>query len=331
MKRIVLSIICVVAMFACSKNNIQETAQDGSSEMQDTICFVTVTKSEAQILLGKEDAYTKNLSKFDLTSCPGNESKTKEEFIRLTVNEAQEWNENEKELIRKCMLAVNDSIRKYDYNLPLPKEIKIVKSPLTTAGGASGYTRSEWIALNMDKLANADFKTIQEILVHETFHVLTRNNKDFRKKMYETIGFSINDEELNYPEDMDSLRISNPDVERFDSYATFLVDGKEQKFVMTIYSDKPYNGGSFFQYMKAGFIALDDNLEPLKKDGKTIVYTIDDLDNFWEKVGKNTFYTIDPEEIMAENFRYAFLRSQNMQSPKIIEKVNSIICDSDNN
>lgn len=331
MKRIVLSIICVVAMFACSKNNIQETAQDGSSEMQDTICFVTVTKSEAQILLGKEDTYTKNLSKFDLTSCPGNESKTKEEFIRLTVNEAQEWNENEKELIRKCMLAVNDSIRKYDYNLPLPKEIKIVKSPLTTAGGASGYTRSEWIALNMDKLANADFKTIQEILVHETFHVLTRNNKDFRKKMYETIGFSINDEELNYPEDMDSLRISNPDVERFDSYATFLVDGKEQKFAMTIYSDKPYNGGSFFQYMKAGFIALDDNLEPLKKDGKTIVYTIDDLDNFWEKVGKNTFYTIDPEEIMAENFRYAFLRSQNMQSPKIIEKVNSIICDSDNN
>lgn len=331
MKRIVLSIICVVAMFACSKNNIQETAQDGSSEMQDTICFVTVTKSEAQILLGKEDAYTKNLSKFDLTSCPGNESKTKEEFIRLTVNEAQEWNENEKELIRKCMLAVNDSIRKYDYNLPLPKEIKIVKSPLTTAGGASGYTRSEWIALNMDKLANADFKTIQEILVHETFHVLTRNNKDFRKKMYETIGFSINDEELNYPEDMDSLRISNPDVERFNSYATFLVDGKEQKFAMTIYSDKPYNGGSFFQYMKAGFIALDDNLEPLKKDGKTIVYTIDDLDNFWEKVGKNTFYTIDPEEIMAENFRYAFLRSQNMQSPKIIEKVNSIICDSDNN
>ena len=271
MKRIVLSIICVVAMFACSKNNIQETAQDGSSEMQDTICFVTVTKSEAQILLGKEDAYTKNLSKFDLTSCPGNESKTKEEFIRLTVNEAQEWNENEKELIRKCMLAVNDSIRKYDYNLPLPKEIKIVKSPLTTAGGASGYTRSEWIALNMDKLANADFKTIQEILVHETFHVLTRNNKDFRKKMYETIGFSINDEELNYPEDMDSLRISNPDVERFDSYATFLVYGKEQKFAMTIYSDKPYNGGSFFQYMKAGFIALDDNLEPLKKDGKTIV------------------------------------------------------------
>ena len=100
---------------------------------------------------------------------------------------------------------------------------------------------------------------------------------------------------------------------------------------MTIYSDKPYNGGSFFQYMKAGFIALDDNLEPLKKDGKTIVYTIDDLDNFWEKVGKNTFYTIDPEEIMAENFRYAFLRNQNMQSPEIIEKIKNIICDSDNN
>ena len=83
--------------------------------------------------------------------------------------------------------------------------------------------------------------------------------------------------------------------------------------------------------MKAGFIALDDNLEPLKKNGKTIVYTIDDLDNFWEKVGKNTFYTIDPEEIMAENFRYAFLRNQNMQSPEIIEKVKNIICDSDNN
>lgn len=331
MKKTVLSIFCLVGMLSCT-NNAEHNIDDVNNQNEnDTICFVTATKSEAQILLGKEDAYTRNLSKFDLTSCPGNESKTKEEFIRLTVNEAQEWNENEKELIRKCMLAVNDSIRKYDYNLPLPKEIKIVKSPLTTAGGASGYTRSEWIALNMDKLVNADFKTIQEILVHETFHVLTRNNKDFRKKMYETIGFSINEEELNYPEDMDSLRISNPDVERFDSYATFLVDGKEQKCAMTIYSDKPYNGASFFQYMKAGFIALDDNLEPLKKDGKTIVYTIDDLDNFWEKVGKNTFYTIDPEEIMAENFRYAFLRNPNMQSPEIIEKVKNIICDSDNN
>ena len=40
-------------------------------------------------------------------------------------------------------------------------------------------------------------------------------------------------------------------------------------------------------------------------DGTDIYYTREQASNFYEVFGKNTQYVIDPEECMADNFKYA--------------------------
>ena len=50
MKKTVLSIFCLVGMLSCT-NNAEHNIDDANNQNEnDTICFVTATKSEAQIL-----------------------------------------------------------------------------------------------------------------------------------------------------------------------------------------------------------------------------------------------------------------------------------------
>lgn len=74
---------------------------------------------------------------------------------------------------------------------------------------------------------------------------MTRDNKEFRKSMYEIIGFKILNKEIKFADDIKDRFISNPDVNSYDNYAMFTVDGKAMPCTMIIRSDKDYAGGSF--------------------------------------------------------------------------------------
>lgn len=98
------------------------------------------------------------------------------------------------------------------------------------------------------------------------------------------------DREISFAQDVIDIRISNPDVGRYDSYARLTVDGKKDCYTMVIYSDRDYTGGSFFDYIKTGFIPLDDNFNPVVRNGKTVIVPIEKVTDFYEKVGRNTGY-----------------------------------------
>ena len=240
------------------------------------------------------------------------------------MQELREWNDKEKQTILNITKDLNDSIRKYQFNLPLPKEITLVKSTLKDEGGAGGYTRSNWIALT-DQIIETPESFQRRILLHELFHVLTRNSLDFKKEIYQTIGFTVTDEELEYPKDLWDLHITNPDVGRYDSYATFTINGKSQKCAMLIYANRPYTGGTFFGYLNIGFIPYDENMKPIQENGKTVIYSIEQISDFYDKVGKNTLYIINPEEILADNFVIAFNNQANIPTPELKEKIRNIL------
>lgn len=51
-------------------------------------------------------------------------------------------------------------------------------------------------------LKRIDTKRLAKLLAHELFHVLTRDNKEFRKSMYEIIGFKILNKEIKFADDI---------------------------------------------------------------------------------------------------------------------------------
>ena len=325
MNKILLS-ICSLTLFLNCQNKAKEVSQeDNRPTYSDTICFRPATLEEAKKLMLTEDSYILNRSSFDIVSRLQNPEGTKEELIAMSIQELREWTDEEKEKIQHLTETINNTIRREPFKLPLPKEIMLVKSTLNDEGGAGGYTRSNWIALTDRLFTHLPTDFHQKLLLHETFHVLTRNSLAFKRKMYETIGFTVTDEELDYPKDLWDIHISNPDVGRYDSYATFIVEGKPVKCAMVLYADRPYTTGSFFQYMNIGFVPYNEQMKPEQENGKTIVYPMEKISDFKKKIGENTQYIIHPEEILAENFVLAFTDQQSVPTPDLKEKVRKIL------
>lgn len=276
-----------------------------------------VDSAEARTLLSQEDATTKQWSRFDYEARLGRKGGTREELIRFITEQSRDWSEADKQQMQTAAETLNANIRKLNLQLNLPTEINILKTTMAEEGGAGGYTRKDYIVVE-EHIAGMKPQQATYLLAHELFHILTRNQPSFRAAMYRLIGFSIAPEEFEIPADLRDVTITNPDVNRFDSYATFRIEGEDKPCTMIIYANKPYEGGSFFNYLSIGLIPLKDG-KAEQTDGKTRIYPIKEAEDFFKKVGRNTNYIINPEEILAENFAFLLTQKPVTETPELID------------
>ncbi len=278
-----------------------------------------IDANEARTLLSKEDATTRQWSRFNYEARLGKKGGTRQELMCFIADQARDWSKEDKQRMQEAADSLNSHIKALNLSLTLPQEIRILKTTMAEEGGAGGYTRMDYIVVE-EQIARMKPQQASYLLAHELFHVLTRNNPDFREKMYKLIGFNIVPEEFEVPADLRDVVITNPDVNRFDSYARFRIKSEERPCAMLIYANKPYEGGSFFNYLTIGLMPLKDG-KAEQKDGKTVIYGIKDAENFFEQVGRNTNYIINPEEILAENFAFLLTRKPVSGTPELIEKM----------
>lgn len=283
------------------------------------------TKAEAQMLITDIDNFTNKLNSLDINLRLGKEDGRKSELLRLAMNETLNWSDEDKKKITAAFKSLQSKIDKQKLKIKYPHEIVLVKTSMKEEMNVTAYTRKNWIALGEDFINKATKDNLEYLLAHEMFHLLTRSDKNFKKSVYSVIGFEVTDRELFFPIDIVERKISNPDIEQYDSYAEFTIDGTKQKCSMIIYSDKAYTTGGLGDYLNVGLIPLDDNLIPLRTDGKTIIYGIDKAEDFYDKVGRNTKYTINPEEILADNFAYLLIQKKDLPNPEIIKNIAAIL------
>lgn len=295
-----------------------------AQENKNPLSYRFATKAEAQMLITDIDNYTSNWNQFDIEIRLQKTDGKKSELLRMAMDETRNWSDKEKDNVRQALKRIQDQIAKQKYTLPLTEEVVIVKTTQKEEGGSTAYTRKNWIALGEQALGlQAD--SLAQIIAHELFHILTREDHVFKKAVYATIGFNVLDREIIFPSDIGQKRISNPDVSRYDSYATFTVNGEKTNCVLMLYSDKPYNGGNLTEYMQTGLIPLNEQFIPIQENGKTLIYPLSAASDFLETTGENTAYTIDPEEIAAENFRHALMNTGEVKTPKIIKDIQAIL------
>lgn len=223
------------------------------------------------------------------------------------------------------MKSLDAEIKKQSYNLDFPKEIIFVKTTQKEEGNAEAYTRVNWIAIGEHALKEASDADLKYLVAHELFHLLTRQNSNFKKDIYKVIGFTVIEKEIIFPSDLAEIRISNPDISRYDSYGTFTIGGQKQYCTMVIYTDRPYDGKALFDYLKVGLVPLNGDFVPVQKAGKTIIYALDEAEDFYTQVGKNTNYLIHPEEIMADNFAFTLTGKKDLANPEIIQNVQKVL------
>lgn len=287
--------------------------------------FRFATRAEAQMLITELDDYTRNWNQFDIDVRLQKPQGRKSALLQFAMDQTLNWSDEEKARISKTMKSLDAEIKKQKYNLEFPKEIVFVKTTQKEEGNAEAYTRMNWIAIGEEALKSSSDTDLKYLVAHELFHLLTRQNANFKKDMYQIIGFEVAEKEILFPSDLAEMRISNPDISRYDSYGTFTIGGQKQYCTMVIYTDKPYNGNTLFDYMKIGLVPLNGEFIPVQKSGKTIIYSLDEAEDFYTQVGKNTSYVINPEEIMADNFAYTLIGKKDLPNPEIIQKTQKVL------
>ena len=197
-------------------------------------------------------------------------------------------------------------------------KIFFIKSTCTDEGGAEGYTRDNYIILK-NTVLSADEGYLKYLITHELFHILTRHNKDFKKKLYPIIGFHMINS-IEFPDSLKDLKVTNPDCPVVDSYITLYENEKPVKCVMAYYSPVKYRGGNLFSNLTLELFTLDEDMTQMNKlvDRNTIT-------GFFEQVGKNTHYLTNPEEILAENFAFTILGKTDLPDQIIVDKIKIIL------
>lgn len=290
-----------------------------AEKLIDKVKFASVDKAKA--LLTAADEFTDSWSRFDIESRMQKPNSTKEELFGFIAEQARQWNPDEQNRILTVLKSIDEQIQNQGFKINFPEEIYFVKTTAQEAGGALAYTRANYVVVK-DGFLESPKEELKMVIIHELFHILTRNNPEFRKEMYKIIGFQLMNE-VEYPEELKAHRITNPDAPQTDSYINLKVDGESKDCMMILYSDKDYDGGVFFSYLKVGFLCLKgDSTKTIQyKNGKPVIYSFDEVDEFYKQVGRNTRYIIHPEEILADNFSFAVLNKTGLPSQEIVSQI----------
>ena len=305
MFRKTISIFIIIALLALSACEMPGAQNDG------VIKYRYASKSEGTQLMLSNTAYYESFSQNDLDYRMQKKNAGMEEYLSFAKEQVLDFSAKEMKLIDRLIKDMEKKLSKNGYVLPAIDEIVFVKTTTLEECEAGGYTHGSDIFISeelFDGAINGEDRETKEdytfylrmVLWHELFHCLTRNNPDFRAKMYNLIHFTIADEDFRLPPSVFEYHITNPDVEHHNSYATFSINGKDIDCFVDFVTEKHFEkeGDNFFD---SGVTAL------VPTDGTDIFYTPDQADNFDEVFGKNTEYVIDPEECMADNFAYAML------------------------
>ena len=286
-----------------------------------------------EILLAETDYYA-GFTQNDIEYRMHKEGATLDELLAASADEIKNFTLLDKYLVDRRIAKMVRTLKKNGYELPPTDEIVYIKTDMAMENGvcpgATGYTHGTEIYLCSTSILFSVIPGASEyfdmLMWHELFHCLTRNNPDFRADMYSLINFTVADEDFELPPSVSEKYINNPDVEHHDSYATFNIDGQEiECFTVWI---KP----NHFADAKTEEDAEDVTaLVPI--DGTDTYYIMDDKTNYKEVFGANTDYDIDPEECMADNFKYAMYYGidgkdgQGYANPEIIQGIIDIVSD----
>jgi len=278
---------------------------------------------EAATLLLSNRNYYDHLNQMDLDYRLKKNNGTLEELEEFTKKQTLNFTEEDKKVVDTIINQINNICKDRGYTLPQTDTIVFAKTTGQEEMDSDAYTHGNQIYLSENILMmgqeGEDF--VPFVLAHEIFHCLTRNNPDFRRDIYNIIGFTIVDKDFDFPKEISDHIISNPDVEHHNSYASFEINGEMKNCVVVFTTFQPFDKEEirFLNNMNISLVPIDDLYT---------IYNSDEASNFFDVLGRNYIsYMIDPEEVMANNFALTIINGLNefYETPYIIESIDAYL------
>ena len=288
------------------------------------IHFTTV--AEAKALLANQDIYIKGLSPFERAAKIRQAGPVStDQYINFIKDQAIEWTDEDKAKLREVIAAAKPKLTRFAKHLP--ERIDLIK---TTGNdeGAAPYTRGTSIILPRRR-AGQSAKGLERLFYHELFHIISRDSPKLRDQLYKIIGYEKCGVVL-LPGDMMSRRISNPDAPVVEHCIQVSKDDKSYWTAPVLFSRTPKydpeTGGTFFRYLEFRLMGIDrKSAKATLKNGKPVFFKPDEVEGFFEQIGRNTGYIIHPEETLANNFVHLMTGKQDLKNPEIPKKIEAIL------
>lgn len=318
-KSYVWLIFLVVIFSSCSVDDSPKDLPKEEVEFVGGTKLIFMSQQEASQLMATSDDYSKGLSKYDVASRTQNPGSTEEQqYLAFASAQAQEWDEDEIIVLRVKISQVKEKIERLGLNLNFPKEIKLIKSTLEEEGGVMSYTRANYVVFKGD--------VTEGFIIHELFHILTRFNPDKRDELYETINFQKSNR-ITYPDAIKDNIVTNPDAPFLEHTIKLTINGEQKEAVFILYSEKDYESGSFFDQMQQKLMLVEgpaDNKKPVLVNGNPVLLDFSAASDLKDKIGRNTSYTLHPEEILADHF-IMLVTPKTASDPAFIEAMKAVL------
>lgn len=282
-------------------------------------------KIEGSVILREEDDFLLSLSPFDRSSRLKTTDKVSmEEFLKFISNQTLDWKSKEISNITKIFNQIDFKIDSFE--LKFIEEVSLIKTTGKEEGNAA-YCRCNSIILPQSLINSS--QQLENLIIHELFHIFTRNSNYKKEKLYEIIGF-YKCPMLIFPKEFAEFKITNPDAPLNDHYIKVKIQKNYIDLIPIIFSNEPYNiikNGDFFDYIEFRLLGVNikkNNSIPIYKDGKLLLFKPEEIHDFFNKIGTNTNYIIHPEEILAENFVLMLNEVKTIKTPEIVNKMRKI-------
>ena len=277
---------------------------------------------EAASLLGTADPWIQALSPFDRsahsrqTIDPGQDA-----FLEFSAAQAQAWTAEQVETLRDVVESAGRRIDRLDLELSLPQTILLIRTTGNEQSQAA-YTRENAIILP-DSMLNMPSDQLEQLFLHEVFHVMSRHQPAIREPLYGIIGYTPCSG-VSFPEELLPLKMTNPDAFGYDFCINVEVAGDSQTVMPILYARGPYTEGGFFEWTEFRLMAverIEGQWQPDRDEDGLRLFDLESVSGFFEKIGTNTNYIIHPEETMADNFAYAIVGREDLPDPEIAARL----------
>jgi hypothetical protein len=303
-------------------------ALDGGARAEvgwSTETFVFATPEEAAAALGASDDYTTQMTPLDRAArLKTDRAVSSEAYRQFAAEAARAWRPDERETLSADITRLVQALT--ELQVPAPPRILLIKTSGDEEGHAA-YTRGDAIMIP-EVMADGEKDSLEWILAHEVFHIVSRQNPALREQLYAAIGF-VKVDPFPLPPDLAVHLVTNPDVQGNDHFARVTVDDEEvcgtPILVFRIDRYDPQQGDDFFHFIKDRFLVSRHIAE--RKDGVPVdlrVAPSNRVSGFDRQVGENTLYDIHPEEILAENFALLLTKLEKPRSPEILDKIRAV-------
>jgi hypothetical protein len=302
-----VAILAVLLIQATAGAQAQQAAADASCATSHLLSrrVTFADQHRAQKILGRKDAWARQLSDFDM----GARQKTADptnlrEFLNFAASAGRRWTAVEKATWKPLVGKLSDAMKGLNLHLP---NIALVKTSGEEEFDAA-YTRTHAIMLpkSMTSLPATDSRRAYFLLAHEVFHVLSRTDPLLRDDLYALLGFKTVDG-FEYPAELEERRISNPDAFEY-SHTLTVQSGSEIVDVMPVIQSllplsEVIHLPNFFDALDIVLLSVDAGTGEALRDGHgdLIKYNFGNT-NWIPLMQRNSSFIIHPEEVLADNF-----------------------------